>query len=288
MELERYNPNLFNVHPVHHVSTTASDLPQMVDLLNNWDPHHSWSLTKVAHLTQHQSALLHNWMTRLTRTPEFITHASRAQQTASSIVLTACMDADFLQVMVAQIQGNLEGCTDRTAMAFNELYTLWRLHTATELSPEDRLRLCVSLAKTSVLRANVALTVGCTESVERYLWVESTLSEELGLLSFAKTCYNDKIGKRGVDLDAVRCAVMHGWQKELFAMLESQPALFPTFPTALPQQDTKRYQTQLQSVEEFYNNESSAIYLARVNDLKHSWANDLLELRRVWLVAHLD
>lgn len=287
--LDRNKPSLWD-NPELPISANpracTSKPAQLVNKLAEWAPTECWTPEDVAPFTPSQCGLLHAWLVRLRRTPEFATDARRTQDTAAAMVRTACVDAPFRHTMLAQLQGNMEGCGDRTAMAFNELFTLWRVTTATELASDQRLQLCISLAKTAVLRRAVSRAVHGDESVEQYLWVETQLHDRLGLLSFARTCYNSSIGRRGMDVDAMALAVEAGWRRELFDMLDAQPNLFPDFPVTLPQQDARPFHDALDALQSCAVDKCSAAYLEQVVAVHREWRDCLLERQQMWLTAH--
>jgi hypothetical protein len=91
-------------------------------------------------------------------------------------------------------------------------------------------------------------------------------------------------------VDAIAHAVEAGWRRELFAMLEAQPALFPSFPATLPPQDAHRYHAMLDALDRFSAAESrrSEAYLAQIITIHQEWRDCLLGQQQAWLAAHME
>lgn len=213
-------------------SVTMCPRTELYEWLNKWCADVQGIGDGVAALTDDQVTKAVQWWERMKLTCEYKAASVKTSTTAAAVLSTAITDAVFRNVFFGQLEANLERCQDRTAMAFNEAYCAWRLHTACDLNDRAKLELCSSAAKTAVLRRCLTQEAKGSESVETYLWVETRLKQELGLLTFADEAHYS-IGANVVDLDAVRAVVESGWRTELYAMLESQPNVFPTFPLAL-------------------------------------------------------
>ena len=87
-------------------------------------------------------------------------------------------------------------------MAFNEIYTLWRLETSSEQATlEERFEALAALARTLALRSCLAQLLSLhggdlSESVEIYLYYETKLRERLGLDTAIQHMAYSTIGKR--------------------------------------------------------------------------------------------
>lgn len=246
-------------------------------------------LQRMQSLTLEQVNHALQWCKRVKQTCEYHSNRARTRSTAMDMLNTALSDADFGAIFFGQLADNLEQCQDRTAMAFNEAYTAWRLHGisrgASQSASNDRAKLevCTSAAKTAVLRRCVALEAKGSESVETYLWVETQLKHSLGLLTFADEAHYS-IGKDVVDLDGVRAVVESGWRAELYAMLESQPHLFPTFPVTLSAAAAATFDGKLDAIETRLDagELSSGQYMHALDELQAERRRALRNARDGW------
>lgn len=178
------------------------------------------------------------WLLRLENTRDFEEEQMSLAKTVCDILATVIENKDFRETFLAQVQSNNTACEDRAAMAFNEIYTSWRLATMPEDTPlKDKLELMTQGAKTLALRAVLSDKINTEqervtakmrqearsnliksglnpdavehkkkilelkhiehEAVEIYLYNETSLNEELNLLTAIKHVrYADAIGNR--------------------------------------------------------------------------------------------
>lgn len=106
---------------------------------------------------------------------------------------------DFKELFFKQIQVNLENCEDRAAMAFNELYSSWRLLTIpSSATVKEKLTLLIGAAKTNTLRKVLEKKLNTRElpeSVEIYLYYEIKLRKPLGLDTAIRSMAHGRMGE---------------------------------------------------------------------------------------------
>ena len=105
-----------------------------------------------------------------------------------------------------QVVLNNESCQDRAAMALNEIYTSWKIMSLGErTSIKEKLDLLESCAKTLALRSALSSFIDShqkekqnieRESVEIYLYYETSLKQKLKLLSAIDQMSYEHMGKR--------------------------------------------------------------------------------------------
>jgi len=243
-----------------------------------------WGRDDIAGLKTNELNNVAEWIRRLANTRDFSNDAIETKHAATSIMRTVVTDPEFKETFFAQISANLERCGDRAAMAFNEIFTAWKLNTATELDDRSRLELCIAAAKTNTLRALVAQTASGKESVETYLWVEKELKDRLGLLTFSRKCLY-VIGRMVVDLDALAIKVEQSWEPALFDMLEHQTKLFADFPSQLSEEVNAQFHQRLDAIEERQSEGmlTSGEYLEAMTEVQKAQVAKLKSVRREWM-----
>jgi len=257
------------------------------------------ALVDLGNLNSEQRQLLSEWMHRLENTRDFRRNQAELADVVLRILRTVVSDAEFAELFFAQASVNMAGCGDRASMSLNELYTAWTLHTMQTASggqtapgqPEadnaalldERLALCIGVAKTNTLRQLVAAMHLTTESVETYLHVESRLRDSLGLVTACRcTLYG---ASADVDLFALAAQVNATYELHLFAYLEQHPRLFPDFPAELNPASTAMFESALEAIETTFaeSGGQEQEYLMALNDLKLERERALLAERQVWL-----
>ncbi len=149
---------------------------------------------------------LNEWLLRLEQASDF----KKNQKNLASIVcqmIQAVIDhPPFSIAFWDQIKANNECCGDRAAMALNELYTSYKIHTLpADSTLKDQLQIIERAAKTLALRRILATLISqkekktgqpIRESVEIFLYYESKLQKKLNLLTAVKNMEYSEIGKR--------------------------------------------------------------------------------------------
>lgn len=132
-----------------------------------------------------EAGLVCDWSNRLMACPDFVPNW-RAFAAAVADILAAAAQPAFAAQFAAQVAANLGSCTDRAAMALNELYVGARLHTAPH-SPQDAAALLARAAVTTTLQRHVAAWcaqhVTHNESAQVYLWAVRAAAPRLHLLA---------------------------------------------------------------------------------------------------------
>jgi|GEM_PF-3997681 len=159
--------------------------------------------TLLSSWTDEQKGHIREWLLRLTKTPDFSGRQEALAKVVCAMLQDTTQNKDFSEFFFTQVPLNNESCEDRAAMAFNELYVAWRILCAIPTDKNQQLQLLVQAGKTFTLRAAIAEEMqkqpdsSLGESVEIFLYYESTLQSQLGLLTFIEhTRYAQTIGKR--------------------------------------------------------------------------------------------
>jgi len=145
----------------------------------------------VEKLDPEQKVIIYEWLTRLERAADFKKNQKKLAEIVCSI-LKDLNNEEFRQLALIQMKANNECCQDRAAMALNELYLCWQICCNCKNLPlNEKLKLIIQAGKTLALRNAIGVQlkekeIGQGESVEIYLYLESTLAEELGLLTCIK------------------------------------------------------------------------------------------------------
>jgi len=235
-----------------------------------------------------QKCVIVEWLRRMANTQDYKVNETDVITTVASMLKSALEDACFRDTFFAQVEVNLECCGDRSSMAFNEMYTYWRMTDKT-LRKDDMFSVLCSGARTIALRKAVMKEkiTQRSESVEVYLWVEVTLKDRLELLTHAKTL---KFGimNGSVNLDKMVQRVNDTWPHELFDMVDATPLEFKEkndYPRTLPDDVARQYDVKLDEVEDASANGSldSDRYVAAMNKLKVDRDAELTQLKLAWL-----
>ena len=245
-------------------------------------------------LDQGQKESLHEWLVRLERAKDFQRSQRSLCETACRILNTVLEDGTFRETFFVQVRDNLEGCGDRAAMSFNEIYTAWVLVT---LPPDGtthrKLEILIGVAKTNTLRSCLQQIIGThesetstqeQESVEIYLYYESLLREELSLVSAIQHMLYATIGRRDwIDISHLTRQVMESYLDTLIQI--------PAF-DALIKQDSAfmeqwvsvedRFQVQLASLPEDVTSEELLTRSVQIQEARNlewktaaiQWAQD--------------
>ena len=177
-------------------------------------------------LTPEQKQLIYEWLVRLEGSGDFRLSQRSLCETACRMLNTVLKDGTFRETFFVQVRDNLVGCGDRAAMSFNEIYTAWVLAT---LPPDGaihrKLEILTGVAKTNTLRSCLqqiidsherATGVQEQESVEVYLYYESTLQERLSLVSAIQNMLYATIGQREwIDVRNLTRQVMESYSDTL-------------------------------------------------------------------------
>lgn len=163
-------------------------------------------LSGIEQLTDPQKMQINDWLKRLEGTRDFGRSQERLAKTACEMLRDVVMNEVFKELFFAQVISNLERCEDRSAMAFNEIFTAWKIASLDDTASIDvKLQLITQAAKTLALRAAISSHIAEhekannnieQESVEIYLFYETALRGELHLLSAIENMRYGTIGER--------------------------------------------------------------------------------------------
>lgn len=176
----------------------------VVDRLAMWNGYSEQSLdcdTLLQSLTGPEKRSLNEWLVRLEQTKEFENRQRPLAMMVCKILASVSSNGEFRESFFAQVNGNLEECADRAAMAFNEIYTAWRCQNPDDgLSLVQGIELYARLAKTLTLRT--ILQEVCAgrddlgQSVHIFLKWEVRLRDHLGLITAVQEVRYSGIGIR--------------------------------------------------------------------------------------------
>lgn len=163
-------------------------------------------LTEITNLTDSEKDDLNIWLDRLEQTRDFQeSQKTKLAKIICDMLETVIKNEQFKYSFLAQIRRNNSGCEDRAAMALNELYTSWNLTSISERSLQEKLAILKGVSRTNAIRKAIALYISAyqkttnvitNESVEIYLFYETELRQQLGLISAIENMYYGIIGKR--------------------------------------------------------------------------------------------
>lgn len=149
---------------------------------------------------------LNEWLWRLEKTHDYQYCQKELAGSVCQMLESLTTSQEFKELFFAQIETNNEGCQDRAAMALNELYTVWAMITSSKKgSIKEDLLFMIKTAKTLALRRILAQKIDnyqkqnkeiVTESVEIYLYYETTLKKELELQTAINQMTYGTIGKQ--------------------------------------------------------------------------------------------
>ena len=209
-------------------------------------------------------------------------------QQVNEVLHTADHDSKFREWLLGQINGNLECCSSRTKMGFNEIYTKWKLVTAVDLPRMEKKKLVKAAARTFALRSAIARRVNSLESVEVYLYYESKLKDTLGLLTVCTESVYSSIGKQ-LNVCALLDETLNTWERYLLEILDAHAELFPDYPTSVPGDRLADMQSQREDVDERFEagKLSTAQYETQMKRLQTQFNDLLLACKRRWVTSHI-
>ncbi len=150
--------------------------------------------------------ILTDWLVRLEKAADFANNQKNLASTVCQIIQAVIDHPSFSETFWDQVRANNEDCEDRAAMALNELYTSYVLHTvAANRSLKGQLEIIERTAKTLALRRQLANLIDqrqksrytvIEESAEIFLYYESQLKKDLRLLTAIEDMKYPTIGKR--------------------------------------------------------------------------------------------
>ncbi len=153
-----------------------------------------------------QKFILTNWLLKLEKAADFANNQKSLASTVCQIIQAVIDHPSFSETFWDQVRANNACCGDRAAMALNELYTSYMIHTlATDQSLKDQLQIIERTAKTLALRRYLANLIDQKqksehrvdgESVEIFLYYESQLQKDLHLLTAIQNMKYSEIGQR--------------------------------------------------------------------------------------------
>lgn len=180
--------------------------------LNTWKAlaNSEVDLEKIMQLTDKQKITINEWLVRLESTSDFSNSQKELTVIVCALLESLYAHDNFKELFFVQIGANLECCEDRSAMALNEIYTSWLLLCKIS-SRHDKLKKLTGVAKTLRLRKVLQMKIqkheserkkenhayrGELESVEIFLYYESTLKNELQLESAIQNMTYSPVGDR--------------------------------------------------------------------------------------------
>lgn len=214
---------------------SASELPNRIELLKQCAKSASnreFDLEFIFEMDNPILVQINEWLFRLSKTKEFERNqAALALRVCEMLASLEDYEA-FKKAFLIQISVNNENCSDRAAMAFNELFVAWVIHTLNkEASVQTNLNLLMGCARTEALRNNLGAQIVrqqintgtiLEESVQIYLCYETEYKKELKLVTAIESMHYRQIGKRDwIDLTELKNAV----RDNAFACLLKQPSL---------------------------------------------------------------
>ena len=158
-------------------------------------------------LSDSEKGQLYEWLTRLERATDFSKCQKKLAATVWNMMLSLT-DPEynvFKESFFNQLSVNLVNCQDRAAMTLNILYTSWKLECSDQRGDIKRtLEALSGLARTVALRDELAKQisqaaqsgVSTDESVEIYLYYETTLKDSLKLETAIDHMAYEAMGKR--------------------------------------------------------------------------------------------
>lgn len=180
------------------------------------------NLEAIERFTQEHKIDLNEWLVRLERTRDFTRIQEQLASKVCNILESLCRNAAFKELFFAQVQSNNENCMDRAGMAFNEIYTAWKICCMPEETPlKEKLKIMTGAAKVLSLRKEIAKRVPANEkeSVEIYLYFEILLRKRLDLCSAMEEMTYVEIGRRGwIDVEQLVETVNRTFFDELMAL----------------------------------------------------------------------
>lgn len=151
-----------------------------------------------------EKRIISEWLFRLEGTPDFnSSHQKELAESACGILQSLNELPGFKKDFLVQVPVNNVRCEDRSGMAFNEIFLVWKLATLPDdASEKDKLKLMMGAAKTLAFRGALGELIaaqrrGTGESVEIYLYYEIKFKNKFGLLTAIKSMqYGEELGKR--------------------------------------------------------------------------------------------
>jgi hypothetical protein len=265
-------------------------LPNIMRLWISYSSLDNLNLDFILSLEESQKETISEWLTRLAQTKEFALNQVQLAKLACQMLSSFGSNQAFADYYFNQAEANNAACGDRAAMAFNELYTMWRILASESSAPfKDKLQLLVKFARTHTLRKTIASLIAAQErqqrqpereSVETFLHYEGELADELGLLTAIKSRkYN--IGQRyWIQPNQLKTAVENNYLDELVKMdsLQSLIDQDEDFKNRLTSEDDARV-----AVLEEKENGNDAEYLAAIAEAKQQRNTSI----KRWVLANL-
>jgi hypothetical protein len=172
--------------------------------------------------TNIEKTQLHEWLVRLAKTKDFSSAQVKLANLVCQMLESLRASLPFKETFFSQVSANLTNCDDRAAMAFNEIFVSWKIcHLPAETPIEEKILLLIGAAKTLALRCKLTSCIEkhekktkspLKESVETFLYYETTLREPLGLLTAIESMSYSSMGKRKwISEDDLGSSVMRNW-----------------------------------------------------------------------------
>jgi hypothetical protein len=233
-------------------------------------------------LDEHYDSVL-EWVHR-TNKPDVIKYVD-VQILALAIQTLA--DKSFRDVAIIEILGDNERCGDRTIMSINKFYLAWRFHCATNLSNSEKFEVLLSGARTIALRIAVAEALkfhDVEESVETFLFYETTMAKELNLLTLA------------TGMNYSGCAKFISKKKLIAAVNDAHLKIAAEHPLLNSMLDSDTT-TAIKAVREFYD-EKLNVHIENITDASDSQyvrmlhfyrdmvSSEILEIKMKWLMKN--
>jgi hypothetical protein len=192
----------------------ADQLPKRLALWEGYGKGQTFSTEFLETLDIQQKIAINEWLFRLSKTSDFSQDQGPLAETACAMLRDLESNKEFREFFFVQVDPNQEGCLDRSAMAFNEIFTFWKLCTVNKSDPiKKRVELLAGLARTTALRGAVAQAISQHqgthgESVETFLYYETHFRSELDLVTAITHMHYKTIGQRSwINEEALKIAV---------------------------------------------------------------------------------
>lgn len=220
-------------------------------------------------LAKRETIALNEWLLRLEKTRDFAHDQKALAATVCAMLHDVFTNPAFKELFFAQVEANNESCEDRAAMAFNEIYTSWKV-----VCGNGGLEMMKGVAKTLALRKELQKLLrnsGERESVEIFLFYEILLKEELGLVTAFSSMTYATIGERAwIDKERLIRAVKDNYFDELYAL--------PVFQKRL--QENGEVRRRWEEIDQKYRTELDGLGDEEDLDLQHKKAEIMLSRER--------
>lgn len=248
--------------------------------LAKWAAFAKCAVPAIESLTDSQKITLNEWLVRLEKTQDFVKNQSALAKTVCSIVADAIRNKDFQELFFSQAAANNACCEDRAAMALNEIYTSWNI-----LCKSADLSLLTGVAKTLRLRKALQKLIRKEEgeSVEIFLYYESTLKKQLKLTTAIENMAYETIGnRRWIDPEILIADVNAHFFEELFEVPLFQKIFTENRKEELEKINAEFHPQLSECPPGDPNDEIVLNHQARQGEIMGEWKMKIMQLAKEW------